>query len=122
MCTLSTLLLVTALLLNPATFISLPDLILSYQKHTNNSQRDVHHRHRHERQDVHERLDLQEVHQCSGGKHPFGLEVAVDGGSKSELSIMKEERPENMVKQPSGKEETMSVDGLKVWYKRMGLY
>ena len=98
MCTLSTLLLVTALLVNPATLISLPDLILSYQKH------------------------LQEVQHFSGEKHPFGLELAVDRGSRSELSIMKEEKPEKTLKRPSGKEETLSVDRLKVWYKRMGLH
>ena len=122
MCTLSALLLLTALLVNPATFISLPDLIHSYEKHTNNSQRDVHHRQQHEGQRLNERSDLQEVQHCSGGKNTFELKLAVDEGSRSEPKMLKEERPEDTLKRTTGQEETMSVDRLKVWYKRMGLH
>ena len=104
------------LLLNPATLISLPELILSYQKEANNctSPPDIHHRHRHEKQNPHEMLDLH----CAEGKHTVELELVKNEGSRSELKTPNGERPQNS---PSGNDKRRG-DRLKKWYKRMGLY
>ena len=99
------------LLLNSATLINL--------KERDNSEKES-------EADVHHRLDKKNPHKishlhCTKGKLTFEL-VMDEAGSRSRARIPKKERPQQDLKSPFEKDEIVSGDEMKKWYKRMGLY
>ena len=103
------------LLLNSATLFNLKESDNSEEECS--SEPDV--RHRLEKKNLHKMSHLH----CTEGKHTFEL-VMDEAGSRSRDRIPKKEKPQHQqgLKSSFEKDEIVSGDQMKKWYKRMGLY